>query len=82
MNTEQNFERPTSKDFGFQVSRVDRERGHVYIEHSGRTYKWFLRQDDAAPILITGDERDLTQPIRDAMRSQVRAILESERRAS
>lgn len=82
MNTERNPEQLTPKDFGFEVSRVDRTLGHVYIEYGGQTYKWFLRQEDSAPILITGDERDLTESVRHAMRTQVRAILGPELHAS
>ena len=75
MTYERSPEKPRSKDFGFEINKVDRKLGHVFIQYGGKTYKWFLRKEDRLPILLNGDERGLTDSAREAMENQVRAIL-------
>lgn len=68
-------EMPRPKDFGFEIPKVDRERGHVFIRHDGITYKWFLRENGDTVIAVDFNEKNLPDDVVGAMKLQVRAIL-------
>lgn len=68
------IERPTAKDFQWDVERVDRELGHVYLVDGSIVRKWGIDRQRRVH-LINGDERELTNEKRNAMRKQAYAIL-------